>query len=182
LIKSFSYNFLHNFRGIEDSWLGPWKCFLLGEPLEATIHNAVDACIQDVKLMLGLVATSPGVETHVPVDEGLLKVLLAGSTSLGYNEIEKGVSCLLWKNFNILQSSGVDNLEGSQKEEIVGKVAKALSSVFKSREPDIIADQKVHDNEPGISMHQEKQGALYSSIFMRWVTQYNANKQKIKNN
>lgn len=153
-------------RGIEDSWLGPWKCFLLGEPLEATIHNAVDACIQDVKLMLGLVATSPGVETHVPVDEGLLKVLLAGSTSLGYNEIEKGVSCLLWKNFNILQSSGVDNLEGSQKEEIVGKVAKALSSVFKSREPDTIADQKVHDNEPGISMHQEKQEDFIGSNMM----------------
>lgn len=74
-------------RGIEDSWLDPWKCFLLGEPLEATILNAVDACIKDVKLMLGLTTTSPGLETHVRVDEGLLKVLLDGSSSLGYNEI-----------------------------------------------------------------------------------------------
>jgi separase len=144
-------------RGIEDSWFGPWKCFLLGEPLEATINNAVDARIQDVKQMLGLAATSAGVETHVPVDEGLLKVLLAGSTSLRYNEIEKGVSCLLWRNFNILQSYGSDNLERSQREEIVGKAAKALSSVFQNSEADKIADQKVHNNEPGMSLHQEKQ-------------------------
>lgn len=150
-------------RGIEDSWLGPWKCFLLGEPLEATSSNAVDAHIEDVKQLLVLAATSAGVETHVPVDEGLLKVLLAGITTLRYDEIEKGVSCLLWRNFNILQSSGVDNLERSEQEEIVGKAVKALSSVFQNMQADKIADQKVQDNEPGMSLHQEKQGDFTGS-------------------
>ena len=100
---------------------------------------------------MGLEATSAGVETHFPVDEGLLKVLLATSTSLRYKEIEKGVSCLLWRNFNILQISREDNLEISKGEEIVDKNPKALALVFQNREADMIAHKKVHDNESGLS-------------------------------
>ena len=51
-------------------------------------------------------------------------------------------------------------MELYQQEEIVGKAIKALLSVFQNIEAYKIADQKVQDNEPGMSLHQEKQGAL----------------------
>ena len=131
----------------------------MGEPPETSITNAIDACIEYFKKMLDLEATSAGVETHFPIDEVLLKVLLAGRTSLIYNEIEKGVSCLLWRNFNNLQSSREYNLEIYKREEIVEKTSKslALALVFQNREAHMTAHNKVHDNQLGLSPCQDKQ-------------------------
>ncbi|GLJ31010.1 hypothetical protein SUGI_0619970 [Cryptomeria japonica] len=69
-------------RGIEDSWLGPWKCLLLGKPSEAAYYDALQTHMQNLKSMVDSAALNIQKEDYFPVDTGLLKTLLVSMKDL----------------------------------------------------------------------------------------------------
>ncbi|KAH9300238.1 hypothetical protein KI387_011821, partial [Taxus chinensis] len=169
-------------RGIEDSWLGPWKCLLLGEPSEAAYCDALQTHMQDLKSMIDSTALNIGKEDFFPVDAGLLKALLSGVSSLSSNEIEKGICYLLqWKTFKHLQSPSLAQItsldcspkqngkksmrdsclthsiyEGSESQNIIGKAAKELTNAFQSAALKKNGYYKMCDKEPRKSSRQKK--------------------------
>ncbi|KAH9290836.1 hypothetical protein KI387_034953, partial [Taxus chinensis] len=168
--------------GIEDSWLGPWKCLLLGEPSEAAYCDALQTHMQDLKSMIDSTTLNIGKEDFFPVDAGLLKALLSGVSSLSSNEIEKGICYLLqWKTFKHLQSPSLAQItsldcspkqngkksmrdsclthsiyEGSESQNIIGKAAKELTNAFQSAALKKNGYYKMCDKEPRKSSRQKK--------------------------
>ncbi|GLJ16474.1 hypothetical protein SUGI_0280580 [Cryptomeria japonica] len=171
-------------RGIEDSWLGPWKCLLLGKPSEADYCDALQTHMQELKSMVDSAALNIRKEDYFPVDTGLLKTLLGGLPSLTINEIEKCICCLLWsKHFKLLQRpslaqmtsldcstewNGKENIHGSilslrideesACQDIIGKTAKELSSIFQcaASRKNHYYKYNIHDNEPRKSSRKRK--------------------------
>ncbi|KAF9608453.1 hypothetical protein IFM89_009819 [Coptis chinensis] len=73
-------------RGIEESWLGPWKCLLLSEPLDSTWLNSV----------ILKVSSALKCKFNFYANENLLRVILGGSRSV--SEIEECITHLLLHN------------------------------------------------------------------------------------
>ncbi|KAF9624676.1 hypothetical protein IFM89_012947 [Coptis chinensis] len=76
----------HITLGVEESWLGPWKCLLLSEPLDS---SCLDSVIRKMSFALKC-------KFDFYANESLLRVVLGGSRSV--SEMEERNTHLLLRN------------------------------------------------------------------------------------
>eukprot|EP01018_Ginkgo_biloba_P008971 Gb_36849 [translate_table: standard] len=131
-------------RKIEDSWLGPWKCLLLGEPTEVAVSESLNGHIQDLKIML---------EPAVSGWKGLYYLHSSGSAQPG------SLDCSSKQNAKISTMNPCvcgNNCDRSHCQEIICKAAKPFLSVFQNAEAVKHAFQKMRDKEPKTATKQKQ--------------------------
>ena len=83
-------------RSVEDTWLGPWKCLLLGEPSSPTHKEALKFYARELRTWL--VSSCGALQKDGSEETGfdtLVQLLLQGMGTLRGDQIEEGITALL---------------------------------------------------------------------------------------
>ncbi|KAJ7538555.1 hypothetical protein O6H91_11G054000 [Diphasiastrum complanatum] len=99
-------------RKLEDSWLGPWKCLLLGQPSNIFLNRAFELRSKDLVRKLNSMAYGEG-RDQVLVDKDIVKVLLQTVPFLENIQLEHGIARVFgWNGTSNLEIGQESCLEG----------------------------------------------------------------------
>ncbi|XP_010245919.1 PREDICTED: separase isoform X3 [Nelumbo nucifera] len=137
--KKLDYRLGKLLRDIEDSWLGPWKCLLLGEHSECKhLESVLQKLMDDLKH-----------KSEDDAHENLLRVIFGGAVSV--SEADEYVSQLLHKCYSgssrccggekcsafSITCDGIESLS-SKAQQLILEVASGLECKCGNREPVIL--------------------------------------------
>ncbi|CAM6096994.1 unnamed protein product [Calypogeia fissa] len=123
-------------RTVEDSWLGPFKCLLLGEPQQASVAKSFELCAVYLHDMMTSMITQ---EQSSNMDQNFVRILLQAVGCLRAPELEKVIAKMLgFRDYrscdNHLDERGADcNACRSMKSEAeIYKQIKQVSNLFRA--------------------------------------------------